>query len=81
VDLPGIDLLLTDVTLPGGKSGPDFAEEAKRRSPGIKVLFMTGYPAEALARHDKLGQGVALLSKPFRKASLAQMVRQVLEHG
>ncbi len=75
----GIDLLLTDVALPGGKSGPDFAEEAKRRCPGLKVLFMSGYPAEALAHQGTLGEDIPLLSKPFRKADLAHRVREELD--
>ena len=75
----GIDLLLTDVALPGGKSGPDFADEAKRRWPGLKVLFMSGYPAEALAHQGKLGEDIPLLSKPFRKVELAHWVREELD--
>ncbi len=75
----GIDLLLSDVALPGGKSGPDFAEEAKRRWPGLKILFMSGYPAEALAHQGKLGEDIPLLSKPFRKAELAHWVREELD--
>ncbi len=75
----GIDLLLTDVALPGGKSGPGFAEEAKRRCPGLKVLFMSGYPAEGLAHQGKLGEDIPLLSKPFRKVELAHWVREELD--
>ncbi|MCH9013796.1 MAG: response regulator, partial [Proteobacteria bacterium] len=75
----GIDLLLTDVALPGGKSGPDFADEAKRRWPGLKVLFMSGYPAEALAHQGKFGEDIPLLSKPFRKVELAHWVREELD--
>jgi CheY-like chemotaxis protein len=75
----GIDLLLSDVALPGGKSGPDFAEEAKRRWPGLKILFMSGYPAEALAHQGKLSEDIPLLSKPFRKVELAHCVREELD--
>jgi prevent-host-death family protein len=75
----GIDLLLSDVALPGGKSGPDFAEEAKRRWPGLKILFMSGYPAEALAHQGKLGEDIPLLGKPFRKVDLAHWVREELD--
>jgi len=74
-----IDLLLSDVALPGGKSGPDFAEEATRRWPGLRVLFMSGYPAEALAHQGKLGEDIPLLSKPFRKVELAHWVREELD--
>ncbi|MCH8036395.1 MAG: response regulator, partial [Proteobacteria bacterium] len=74
-----IDLLLSDVALPGGKSGPDFAEEATRRWPGLRVLFMSGYPAEALARQGRLAEDIPLLSKPFRKVELAHRVREELD--
>ncbi len=79
---PGVALLLTDVILPGGCSGPDFAETARRHNPALKVLFMSGYPTEALTqRGDRLAQDTALLIKPFRKAILAKAVREVLDDG
>ncbi|MFQ5776242.1 MAG: type II toxin-antitoxin system prevent-host-death family antitoxin [Kiloniellaceae bacterium] len=74
-----IDLLLSDVVLPGGTSGPDVAEHAKRRRPGIKVLFMSGYAADSLVPNGPLDNGVALINKPFRKADLAHKVREVLD--
>jgi signal transduction histidine kinase len=79
---PGVDLLLTDVTLPGGRSGPDFAETARRHDPALKVLFMSGYPTEALMqRAGSLGRDTPLLAKPFRKAALAKAVRNALDDG
>ncbi len=81
-DNPGIDLLLADVTLPGGRSGPDFAETARRHNPALKVLFMSGYPAEALMpRAGDSGRDTPLLPKPFRKAALAKAVRNALDDG
>ena len=76
---PKVDLLLSDVVLPGGMSGPDFAAEAKRRVDGLKVLFMSGY-AEGLVRDQgQLPEGADLLNKPFRRHELAQKIRTVLE--
>jgi PAS domain S-box-containing protein len=73
------DLLLTDVVMPGALNGKALAEEVVRRWPGTKIVFMSGYTESALARDNQLGAGTFLLNKPFRKAELAQMIRQVLE--
>jgi CheY-like chemotaxis protein len=79
---PGSDLLLTDVLLPGGRSGPDFAATARRRHPALKVLLMSGYPAEFLAGHaGGLIPDTPLLRKPFEKAILARAVRNALDGG
>ncbi len=72
-----IDLLLSDVVLPGGMSGPDLAERVTDRYPGIKVLFMSGYP-DARHRRSLLFENTELLGKPFGKRDLAQKVRAVL---
>ena len=74
-----IDLLLTDVVLPGGMSGTAVAREAAQRHPAIKVLYMSGYAAESMARHGKPDRGVLLLQKPFRRGELAHKVRQALD--
>ena len=73
-----IDLLLSDVVLPGGISGPEFAEAARQRNPDIKVIFMSGYPAEASKSHDILAPGSVLLNKPFRRSELAKVVSEML---
>jgi CheY-like chemotaxis protein len=81
-EIPGVNLLLTDVILPGERSGPAFAETAQRHNPAIKVLFMSGYPAESLMpRAGSLGRDTPLLPKPFRKAALAKAVRNALDDG
>ena len=72
-----IDLLLSDVVLPGGVSGPDLAEQVRDRYPGIKVLFMSGYP-DARHRRGPLVGNTELLGKPFGKRDLARKVRAVL---
>ncbi len=74
-----INLLLTDVVLPGGKGGAEVAREARQIHPGIKVLFMSGYTENAIIHHGRLDDGVHLLEKPFRKAELARKLRDALE--
>jgi len=71
------DLLFTDVVMPGGMNGRELAEAVLARRPGMKVLFTSGYTDEFV--HDgRLDSGVALLRKPYRRADLAQMIREVL---
>jgi signal transduction histidine kinase len=74
-----IDLLFTDVVLPKGINGTALAREARRRKPDLKVLYMSGYTANAIIHHGALDKGVHLLTKPFRKVELARKVRQVLD--
>ncbi len=73
-----VDLLLTDVVMPG-MNGRALAEEAQRRRPGLKVLYMTGYSRDAIVHHGRLDPGVSLIQKPFTEADLAQRVRSVLK--
>jgi CheY-like chemotaxis protein len=77
-DGAGIDLLLTDVILPGTLTGKQVADAAQRQRPGLKVLFMSGYTENAIVHHGRLDLGVLLLSKPFRATDLARMVRRAL---
>ena len=74
-----VDLLFTDVILPDGMHGRALAEEAKRRRPGMKVLYTTGYSRNAIVRNGRLDAGVNLLPKPFTYASLAAKVRRLLD--
>ena len=79
---PGVDLLLTDVILPGERSGPDFAKTVRRHNAALKVLFMSGYPTETLMqRGDSLTRDTPLLTKPFLKSVLAKAVREALDGG
>ena len=68
-----VDLLLTDISLPGGISGGELAEQAMRECPGLKVVLTTGRPELA----D--GFEYPLVSKPFRMADLGQTIDQVLQ--
>ena len=73
-----IDLLLTDVILPG-PNGRALADQALARRPGLKVLFMTGYSRNAIVHHGRLDPGVDVIHKPLTQAALAAKVRDVLD--
>jgi signal transduction histidine kinase len=72
-----IDLLLTDVVLPG-MNGRQLAEQATAHRPTLRVLYMTGYSRNAIVHHGRLDPGVALIQKPIAQAELALKIRQVL---
>jgi PAS domain S-box-containing protein len=72
------DLLFTDVIMPGGINGRQLAEEIRKRRPGLKVLFTSGYTENAIIHHGRLDSGVLLLAKPYRKSDLAGMIRKAL---
>jgi PAS domain S-box-containing protein len=73
------DLLFTDVILPGGMTGRQLADEVALRRPGMKVLYTSGYTDNAIVHQGKLDPGVLLLSKPYRKSQLANMIRRALK--
>ncbi len=73
-----VDLLLTDVVMPG-MNGRNLAEAAKLRRPGLKVLYMTGYSRNAIVHQGRLDAGVSLMQKPFSQNVLAMRVRTMLE--
>jgi PAS domain S-box-containing protein len=73
-----IDLLFTDVIMPGNMNGRQLADEAARRRPGLKTLFTSGYTENAIVHHGRLDSGVLLLAKPYRKSELAKMLRTAL---
>ncbi|MDD1525721.1 two-component system sensor histidine kinase/response regulator [Bradyrhizobium sp. WBOS7] len=72
------DLLFTDVVIPGGMSGRDLADEVAKLRPGVKVLYTSGYTDNAIVHHGKLDDGVMLLTKPYRRNQLAEMIRKAL---
>jgi CheY-like chemotaxis protein len=75
---PDIDLLFTDVVMPGGLNGREVAEQARKIIPGLKVLFTSGYFEGALVRDGALESSVRLLVKPYRKNELAETMAEVL---
>jgi signal transduction histidine kinase/DNA-binding response OmpR family regulator len=76
-DVP-IDLLFTDVVMPGAVKSAELAKQAALRSPAIPVLFTSGYTRDEIFHHGKLDPGVTLLGKPYRRDDLARKVRGVL---
>jgi len=73
-----IDLLFTDVIMPGSINGRDLSIEASRLRPGLKVLFTSGYTENAIDHDGRLDHGVQLLKKPYRRSDLASMLRIAL---
>lgn len=74
-----VDLLFTDVVMPGPLRSTELAERARALQPGIRVLFTSGYSQDAIIHDGRLDQGVELLSKPYRQEDLARRVRQLLD--
>jgi CheY-like chemotaxis protein len=77
---PEVDILLTDVGLPG-INGRQLADEASRRHTGIKILFISGYAKDAIVHNGILDPGVELLPKPFTMNSLARKLAKVLQYA
>ncbi len=73
------DLLFTDIILPGGMKGTQLAVEAQRKQPGLKVLHTTGYAADAAVRDSRPGDGMKLITKPYRRMDLIRTVQSVLQ--
>ncbi|KQQ36235.1 diguanylate cyclase [Duganella sp. Leaf126] len=73
-----IDLLFTDVVMPGPLRSPELARKARERLPGIGVLFTSGYTENAIVHGGRLDAGVDLLGKPYTREALARKVRHVL---
>jgi PAS domain S-box-containing protein len=74
-----VDLLFTDVVMPGGMNGRELADAARALRPGLPVLFTSGYTENAIVHHGRLDRGVLLLAKPYRRGELAAKLRQALD--
>jgi PAS domain S-box-containing protein len=74
-----VDLLFTDVVMPGGMNGRELADEAVCRWPGLRVLLTTGYARNAIVHHGRLDAGVHMIGKPFSFGELSAKVRVVLD--
>lgn len=73
-----IDLLFTDVVMPGKLRSPELAEIARQRLPNLKVLFTSGYTQNAIVHAGRLDEGVELIAKPFTRESLSTKIRRIL---
>lgn len=73
-----IDILFTDVVMPGSMKSPELARKAKQRLPNIAVLFTSGYTENSIVHGGRLDAGVELLSKPYTREALARKFRHVL---
>lgn len=76
---PDIDLLITDVGLPGGMNGRQVADAARETRPDLKVLFVTGYAENAAVGNGLLEPGMEVLTKPFDMGQLAERIRDMIE--
>jgi CheY-like chemotaxis protein len=74
-----VDLLFTDIVMPGGMNGRQLADAARSLRPHLRVLYTSGYTENAIVHHGRLDPGVQLLAKPYRRRQLAQKVRAVLD--
>ena len=76
--LAEVDLLVTDVGIPGGMNGRQLADAAREQRPGLKVLFITGYADTVLSGKGLVGTGMAVMTKPFATSDLAAKVRTMV---
>lgn len=74
-----IDLLFTDIVMPGPLSGRKLADEARKLDPSLRVLYTSGYTENAIVHHGQLDPGVELLSKPYSREELGAKLRRVLD--
>jgi len=79
--LAPVDLLFTDIVMPGKLNGPDLADAALKQYPDLKVMFTSGYTEETIMHRGRLNDGVHLLSKPYRRHQLAEKLRLIFSEG
>ncbi|MCB9959653.1 MAG: PAS domain S-box protein [Rhodospirillaceae bacterium] len=78
-ETPNIDLLFSDVVMPGGMNGVDLADQVHLERPAVKILFASGYTEAAATRLDSERFAGALITKPYRREALAKRVREILD--
>jgi PAS domain S-box-containing protein len=76
---PKIDLLFTDIVMPGGMSGWEVADLAQQMRPGLPTIFTSGYALEALVEQGRAPTEAIILTKPYRKVDLAKRLREALD--
>lgn len=74
-----VDLLFTDMIMPGGMSGKELADAAQELRPGMKVLFTSGYTNNSVVQNGRLDPSINLLSKPYSRKDLAEILRRLLD--
>lgn len=78
-ETPDVDLMFTDLVMPGDMSGWQLAEHARRSRPNMPVLFTSGYAQESVVRYSRIDPTIPFINKPYRKAQLAKQVRALLD--
>jgi len=78
---PEVDILLTDIVMPGGMNGVAFANEARIKFPEIKVIYTSGFPSGVIEENANASLDAPLINKPYNREVLCSMVNQVLEHS
>ena len=73
-----VDLLFTDVMMPGGMNGRELVDAARRRRPHLRVLYTSGYTENVILHHGRLDPGIQLLDKPYSRLDLARKIRAAL---
>jgi CheY-like chemotaxis protein len=73
-----IDLMITDIIMPGGMNGVELAEKARLLSPRLKVIYSSGFPADALVERNRTRVDDPMLRKPYQRTEFAAMVRRTL---
>jgi len=76
---PDIDLMVTDIVMPGGMNGVELAQRVHELSPNIKLIYSSGFPADALAEIKMSLVNGPLLHKPYQRAEFRTMIHNVLE--
>jgi CheY-like chemotaxis protein len=74
-----VDLIFSDVVMPGGMTGYELAQHARQRLPTVKVILTSGYDAEVASAQDTTGSDLTVLRKPYKQADLARAVQDVLK--
>jgi CheY-like chemotaxis protein len=76
-----VDLLVTDVGLPGGMNGRQLADAALAARPGLKILFITGYAENTVTGESHLKPGMHILTKPFTLEALGRRIKAIIATG